>query len=297
LRKTPAEVVAASKDVVAVRAALDALRARPDPAARPALLGRFADLMAQGVKRDAGGYLRAAILQALRPVAGPEDVPLLTQATETYEFLPPNRSEEGTLLRATALVVLNEVDSTLAAYHATRLLADPHTSRLSGEPAATAVRVLAAIDQRLPLYYYALHQPEPQSEVLSECLKNLAGMPAALLPHLLTRHGATRDEVVLVGLLDLALEYEPVDFVRDFMRSTRLYAVYHYLVTRLVASHVGRWLAVVAGEAHGETDPRKMGLLEEALALGRPDPVVQAALGEIRERRAVGAAPGGGRRR
>lgn len=280
------DLVARDKDPRAVRAALEVLKQRPTLDARPILHARFEALAADGIKRDAGTYLRAAILQALRPIAQPADLPFLERAAATYEFLPPTRSEEAGLLRSTALVVMNELDSRLAGFHAVRLLADPFNSRLSGEPALTAVHVLAAIDHFDPLYYYALHQPQPQSDVLSECLRSLAGLPPTLVPGLVERHGPTRDEVVLVGLFDLLLEHDDPTFVRQWMPATKLYAVYHYLVTRLVATPAPRWLALLAEQAERERDPRKLALLEEALALGRPDPVTQGALARVRARRA-----------
>src|SRR5262245_35031086 len=173
-------ILATEKDVQAVRAAVEVLKAHPTPAARQVLRERFEHYAADGVRRDAGAYLRSAILQALRPIALPDDTPLLEQAATTYEFLPPGRSEEGALLRSAALLTLDAVDPARATLHCIRLLADPHTSRLSGEPAVTAVRVLAAEGNTGPLYYYALHQQGPQSDVLSECLKSLAGLPQSL---------------------------------------------------------------------------------------------------------------------
>ncbi len=280
------EIVAGEKDTRAVRAALTVLVERPTLEARPALVARFEHLMADGVKRDAGAYLRAAILTALRSVALPEDAPMLERAARTYEFLPPTRSEEAHQLRSGALVVLNEIEPKLAGLHAVRLLADAHTSRLSGEPALTAARLLAAQEQILPLYYYALHQPAPQSEVLAECLKNLAGLPEAAALELVERHGASEDEVALVGVVDLALALEPVDWVRGFMRSTTKYAVYHYLLTRLAASHAPRWLGLLAEAAAQERDDRKLRLVEEALELAGPDRRMLEALETARRRRA-----------
>jgi len=285
------EIVAGEKDTRAVRAALTVLTERPTPEARQALVGRFEQLMADGVKRDAGAYLRAAILTALRPVALPEDAPRLERATRTYEFLPPTRSEEAHQLRSAALVVLNEIEPKLAGLHAVRLLADPHTSRLSGEPALTAARLLAAQELLHPLYHYALHHYEllpPEQrvpEVLAECLKSLAGVPASLVTELVEKYGSSDNEVVLVGLLDLVLEYEPVDYVRSLMRTTTKYAVYHYLVTRLVASHAPRWLGVLAEAAAQERDGRKLALVEEALELGGPDRRMTEALETVRRRR------------
>jgi hypothetical protein len=289
------EIVESEKDVQALRAALDVLKQRPVWEAKPALLARYAVLAADGVKRDAGTYLRAAILQALRTLVRPDDLPLLEQAASTYEYLPPTHSEEAGLLRSTALVMLNEVDGALAAYHAVRLLNDPETSPLSGEPSLTAVRLLAAQENRLPLYAYALYQGrlgQPSlSEVVSECLKSLAGMPASLLPAVIDTYRASEDEAVLVGLVDLALAYSShpaaAEFVRQFLSATRQYAVYRYLVVRLVTSHNARLLPELARQAERDTDPRRLALLEEALALGAGDPHVKAALAALRSSKAA----------
>jgi hypothetical protein len=275
-------VLAVDKDVQAIRAALEVLQQHPTPAARPVLRERFEHYAADGVRRDTGTYLRAAILQALRPIALRDDLSLLERAAGTFEFLPPGRSEEGALLRSAALVTMDAVDPRLAAYHCIRLLADRYTSRLSGEPAVTAVRVLAAQGNDSPLYYYALHQPDPQSDVLSECLKNLAKLPAALAAGLIEKYGASNDEVVLVGLLDMVLEAGDSPFIHEFLTRTDKYAVYHYLVTRLMDRPTRAALDELGRQAQTERDPRKLSLLEEALLLGRADPITQAALAAVR---------------
>ncbi len=275
-------ILATDKDVQAIRAAVEVLKTHPTPAARRVLRERFEHYAADGVRRDTGAYLRAAILQALRPIALPDDVPLLERAAATYEFLPPGRSEEGALLRSAALVTLDAVDPRLAALHSIRLLADPHTSRLSGEPAVTAVRVLAAQANIWPLYYYALHQTNPQSEVLSESLKYLAGLPAALSAELVDKYGASDDEVVLVGLLDMVLDAGGGPFIHKFLSATDKFAVYHYLVTRLVAKPTAAGLAELGQQAQHERNPRKLGILAEALVLGRTDPHLQSTLAAVR---------------
>ncbi len=287
------EIVEREKDVRALRAALDVLKQRPASQARPALLARYAVLAADGVKRDAGTYLRAAILQALRSLVQPDDLPLLEQAASTYEYLPPGRSEEAGQLRSTALVVMFEVDAHLAAYHAVRLLNDRETSPLSGEPALTAARLLAAQENRWPLYGYVLHPPEPLlSEVVSECLKGLAGMPASLLAGLLEKYHESHDEAVLVGLIDLALEYgdhpAAAGFVREFLAGTRQYAAYRYLAVRLVTDHNPHHLPELVRLAGQESDPRRLAILEEALALGASDPHVKAALKALHAPRSTG---------
>lgn len=276
------QVLAHVKDIQGVRAALEVLSRHHLPAARPALRACYEHYAEDGVRRDAGTYLRAATLQALRPLADASDLPLLEHAANTYEFLPPARSEEASLLRSTALVVMHDVDERLARFHAVRLLADPYTSRLSGEPAITAVRVLVAGGYLEPLYYYALHQPVPDSDVLSECLKNLAGLPPSLLPRLVDKYASSDDEMVLVGLLDLALAADQAAFVHEFLRTTTKYVVYRYGVAQLVASHTERWLAELAQQAQHERNARKLAILEEALSLGRADAIIQTVLAAVR---------------
>jgi hypothetical protein len=281
-------IVAGDRDSLNLRAALEVLQAHPVGQARDVLLEAFAYFMADGVRRDAGTYLRSAILHALRPVATPEDLPLLEKAAATYEFLPPGRSEEAVLLRSTALVLVNELDDKLGALHSVRLLADRHTSPLSGEPALTAVRVLAAGERFEPLYYYALHQTAPQSDVLSECLRSLSGLPEALRQELVEKYGDTDDEVVLVGLLDMVLDSRDGSrFLAGFLAKTRQLAVYRYLVTRLVAAHQEPWLAELERQAGTEIDTAKLKILEDALALGRDDPAIHRALAAVRRRRSV----------
>src|SRR5258708_23716367 len=87
------KVLSDEKDVQAIRAALEVLKQHPLPAARPVLRARFEHYAADGVRRDTGTYLRAAIVQALLPVALLDDSPLLERAATTYEFLPPCQSE------------------------------------------------------------------------------------------------------------------------------------------------------------------------------------------------------------
>ncbi len=281
-------ILEVDRDTLNLRAALGVLQARPVRQGRAALLQLFDYYMADGVRRDAGTYLRAAILQALRPVALAEDLPLLEKAAATYEFLPPTHSEEAVLLRSAALVLINELDDKLGALHSVRLLADAHTSRLSGEPALTAVRVLAAAERFEPLYYYALHQTSPQSDVLSECLRSLSRLPQALRQELIDKYAAGDDEVVLVGLLDMVIDSgADSGYIAGALATLRHLAVYRYLVTRLVATHHPPWLSDLVRQAGRENDPARLKILEEALELGRDDPAVQRAQAEARRQKAA----------
>ncbi len=262
-----------------LQAALDVLAdyAEDDPRPRPALLARYADYGA-GARRDTGGFERAALLRALRPVARGEDAALLERAVLTYEFIPPfagpTEGEVAAGLRSVALVALNTVDETLAGYHAARLLIDRYTSDMSGEPAVTAARVLAAQGRPLPLYGYLLRDREAGlgvAEVVAECLRGLEKAPASALRPLVERYLGSGDEFVLLGLFDLLLARADRtafdDDIVGFARATRLYNVYRYLVSAIVAGRDDALIDRLAGLAADEEDRLKAEILDEALAL------------------------------
>lgn len=275
LAATPDEQVAYAlrlldreRNVEVLRAALDLLAARGDPALRPAFLRRYDYYDRDGVRRDPGGTLRIALLHALRPLARPEDAALLERAATTYEFLYGEATGD---LRAAGLLALNEVDDTLAGYHAVRLLADKYTSPLSGEPALMAVRVLAAQGQLLPLYAYVTGAELGVGDVVAESLRSLTTLPASLLPALVERYRESEDEIVLLGLFDLLLAHAARDeymaFVLDFLRASALLNIYRYLVSILVASREAALIAALETMAEEEPNPNKAAILRDALAL------------------------------
>jgi hypothetical protein len=269
--------------------ALRVLDSTTDPAARPVLLRLYAHYAADGVRRDPGTSLRVALLRALRPLLGYPDLPLLETAVATYEFLPPTRAEAAHELRALALL-LHDLDPARALWDAVRLLADPHTSFMSGEPGVTAARLLGAEEQWLPLYYYVVHQQPGVSEVRSECLRRLARLPVALLPAVLAQYADSEDEIVLAGLYDLLLTHpthaEHYPRLLAFLRATHFYDVYRYLVASIVADHKADLLPPLLDIAAAERDPRKVEILRAALDLIGSDPDVQPVILALEKRSA-----------
>jgi hypothetical protein len=235
------ELVAKERDIGLINAATATLADVADASTRPGLHRVYADLNADPTKRDPGCHTRAALLRALRPILTPEDGDLLGRACATYEELPTGGGMEEVAhgLRGLALVMLAETDETLASFHAARLLVDPRTHPMSGEPAATAARVLAAQGQLLPLYGYALGGGH-LSEVIAECLRGLVDVPGPLLPDLIAEHLASEDETVLLGLFDLLLAERHrgvgVRIALDFIRSAGQLDMVRYLATTLVVS-------------------------------------------------------------
>ena len=255
-----------------VEEALTVLASAPgDARARAALLDTYARFESASGRGDQGCYGRMALLRALRPLARREDAALLAHAASTYEFLPPGRSEVAAGLRSTALVVLNDVDEQLAAYHAVRLLTDEHTSPLSGEPAITAAQTLAMQGQYLPLYGYAVRTDATSPEIVAECLRSLKGVPLSVLRPLVDRYIASPHEIIVLGLFELLLEHPErqsfLPLIVEFLRETKLIDLYRWLVTTALTSREPKLIAAIKALEREENDPRKLGILHDAFAL------------------------------
>lgn len=271
------------RNELVLRAALQVLTDHPRPQLRPKLLAQYDHYDANGIKRDPSGYARAAIIKTLQQVARREDIALFERAATTYEFLPPSRDESTAMIRAAGLVALDALDTVLAGFHAARLLLDPYTMMMSGEPAATAVRVLADQGQTLPLYAYAINydvlaEPHRRPEIVSECLRHLQRLPPSLLPPLVEKIRAANNELMLVGLFDLLLNHparaEWLPLVWEFLRSTRSYSLHRFLVTTIVAGRERDLLHELMAIAQDEQDQTKTQNLRDAFALMRGDPAI-----------------------
>lgn len=288
------EVLAGSSSNEAILGALAALSETPTPGRREPLLAAFARLSAP--RKDPGGFLREAVLRALRPVAGAEDVALLESAVSTIEPSPQDMAG-GTALRATALVNLSDLDPELSGFHAAAMLAaadDPRrTSLMNGEPAVTAARVLGALGQQLPLVVALRGMANLHGDVYAECLRQLEGVPGSLLGTILEAAAGDRRESVQLGLCDLLVNHRPAPALEAaaarFLRETRDADLYRYLVASAVAERRAELIAVIAAAASEEQDRGRLGILAEQLGVRRGDDLVAGALAVV-ERRLEGLA-------
>ncbi len=261
------ELIETSRDLEVVRPALKTIEERADPALRPLLHRKYLWCAEQPGRRDASGFIRAAIVRALRPIAHPDDRPILDRALVTYQM--QGMYELCAELRAAALLTLNEIDPELAAYHASRLLTDPLTG-FSGEPGLTAARLLGAQGELPALFAVAVWQ-HGRPEVVAECLRQLTNLPASLLPLLAERYREVEDEQLLLGFFDLLLAHparaEWADEIDLFLQTTELLDLYGLIVTQIVAARdevlVGRLRELAAAEGHSA----KLELLRHALDL------------------------------
>lgn len=293
--------------------ALTALTHAPATQTRPILLRLYAFYDEAGVKRDAGGDLRMAVLGALLPLADSQDQVLAERAVTTYEFLPPKREECASGLRAAGLVLLSNLDPVLASYHGTRLLVDEYTSRMSGEPAVSAARLLAGQGSQfpfqgwlLPLYSYLFAPHECHPEVEAECLRHLAKAPASIVETVLSHYTAptsigigipvprheTKDDVVLLGLFDLVLACSTnrlcLSFLEAFLRETQRDEVYHSVLTTIIATHAPQPWKVMLQVAREERRPEKIDLLLSALTLAQPDPALAQVIRDLQQQKERG---------
>ncbi|MBX3015311.1 MAG: hypothetical protein KF832_27575 [Caldilineaceae bacterium] len=273
-----------------ILAALQTLARIPHEAAttaRPALLNLYQHYSSRGQKQDPAAYLRAAIVRALREIVRPADGPFLAQVTETFIFPPPEFLEEGAMLRSAALLALAEVDDDLARYHAVRLLANEHTNRMSGEPALTAAKMLAAQGEDLPLYFYVMQDSaRVVPEVVSICLGNLINLRTDLLPGVISRYAEATNEVILVGLFDLLLNHQAGiqggDFLVQFLQQSTQLDAYRYLVVTMVTSGNPDVVQYLLNASRIGLPKAKIAILREALSLGMStDPTVTRLLEQL----------------
>jgi hypothetical protein len=284
-----AELLAGKHGKDVMQAALAVLADNPDPAARDAILRLYAYYAANKGVRDQGAYFRRALLDALRPIARRADADLLAQAANTYEFWPPDFAEDAVVLRAAGLIALAEVDEETARFHAARLLVDPYVQPMSGEPAASAARVLGALGELTVLWSYVMAEHPPQlAEVVAECLRQLVAVPEPLLAGLIERFGAQAPLASRLGLVHLLIHHaggpQGRDYLRRQLQETRDSDVYRYIVMSMVASAREPLLADLLESAKTVQNREKLAVLAEAFDLLAHQPQFRAEAQSIKRR-------------
>lgn len=288
LRADPAQQRAYAAELIAqgdlgelLPQVLSALGPPFDPAIRPALVSRY-KAFDSSRRTDPGAYNRCRLLAALAPIATSDDLDLFVDAVERVER-SAQEANGPSALRAAALAGLEQIDPQSAVYYAMRLLADHGaTSEMTGEPAVTAVRVLANLGQENVLYYHALTAGRmANSEALGEAIRSLVNLPASVIDDAIGRFGANLDDVVAAGACDLALASGPTDtamtYVRGVLESER-HDLAGYLMMAIAALRKPAWLDVLYRRADGETNRTRMEMLIPALKAVVGDPKAKAAI-------------------
>ncbi len=262
-----ASLLEAHRDLDLLLAALAALAEAPSAAHLPALRALWAWAADAGPKRDPAGFVRSAILRALRDIASPADFALFDSATRIFE--PSIQDRGGPVgVRAAGLISLFNVDQEAATYRAVELLADTaRTSRGDGEPAVTAARILGEAQAYAPLLLCVLSDGAYPAEVLAECLRGLAPAPAAAALAASAHFAADPRETIQLGLCELVIGHPSavlLPTLGELLRTAGIDIV-RYLAVAVVASRRDDLLEPVLASAREATSRVRVAAFGEAL--------------------------------
>ncbi len=179
-------------------------------------------------KRDKAGLLREGLTRLLVHIEHPDDADIYKLGVETYHFQPVDDVAQN--LRAVALAGLAPIDPPLACLYATRFLGEPYTSVFNCEPAMTAIKVLVASNQRLPIYQFLLRgggemAQSARGELSGMALESLGDdFPFRLYEDLIELYQAIDQPTATMGIVNWIIEdrrqalYERLE---DVILSTR----------------------------------------------------------------------------
>lgn len=257
----------AARDLDVVQLAITILCHQESAELREEFLRKYHWCEAQPHRRDGGGYIRAAIIRALRPICSPQDSALFQRAILTYEMDGP--TEICGDLRAAGLLAMNDLDPDLAANYAARFLHDPQIT-FSGDPTSTAVRLLASHRNLAPIFGM-VSWGTGRNDVVAEGLRNLTDIQADLLPMLVDRYIGNEDEQIILGLFELLLGHpsrdEWVSTTETWFRTTTVMDLYGIVAIQVVASRSEMLITMLRNLRESEVDRLRQGLLDQALAL------------------------------
>jgi hypothetical protein len=139
---------------------------------------------------------------------------------------------------------------------------------MSGEPAATAARLLATQGHAL-LLYQRLLGPEVPAEVAAACLPGLQAAPPSVLAALAEQHRASNDPALLLALTDLLLQHAESERLAPTLgtviEQTADLDLVRYAAAAVVAGRKPPLIAML--RAHATLSGPRGELVREALAL------------------------------
>ena len=203
------------------------VRATLDGSHRLALRDKCLAYFADG-KRDKAGLLRESLTRLLVHIEHPADADIYTLGLETYYLQPVDDVAQN--LRAVALAGLAPIDPPLACLYATRFLGEPYTSVFNCEPAMTAIKVLVASNQRLPIYQFLLRggaemAQTGRGELTGVALESLGSdFPLSLYQNLIEQYQAIDQPTATMGIINCIIDGRVAalyDRLEDVILSTR----------------------------------------------------------------------------
>lgn len=204
-----------------------AVRGTLDDSHRPALRAKAFGFYAEP-KRDKAGMLRESLTRLLVHIEHHEDIDLYRLGIETYHLQPVDDVAQN--LRAVALAGMAPIDPALACLYATRFLGEGHTSVFNCEPALTAIDVLVASNQRLPIFQFLLHNGgrmanSGRGELTGKALESLgADFPAHLYEQLIDLYQDIDQPTASMGIINCIIDGRQAalyDRLEGVIRDTR----------------------------------------------------------------------------
>jgi hypothetical protein len=210
------------------------------------------------------------LLRALRELATAADVPLLLAATRTFEHIPPSFEEVAHGIRAEGLHRLLEVDGDLARWRAIEMLADGQDNPVTGEPARTAIRVLASAGELTLLYGIALNNPYgllPAAR--AESLLWLDGLPDDRLRMVIDRFLEKDEPNLLLPVIELGVERR-VDWLEDVLINALVATsdldAFRYAILQATARHRSDLVERLRGRLDSKEQAEKLAVILEVRA-------------------------------
>ncbi|TAK22830.1 MAG: hypothetical protein EPO26_10265 [Chloroflexota bacterium] len=263
----------------AIEPALKLLASDPPTEARLTLRDLYWAFHREPIRRDIDCELRTSIVEMLRTLNSGADADIAEAAISTIQPTPPGMVDVAQPLRAGGLLLMAQIDPEIAAYHAAALVTDPHTSAFSGEPAATAIRLLAGMRQFLPIWG-AARRPGLPPEALAAALEALGGAPASLVLTLLHDHLTAATARGPEGEADILV-------IGDAAFTGRFAAMYEAIADRVAATtnvNLARYLAVAARRSADEAAIEAMRAAAQRASMPIRDAIAES-IPPARERR------------
>ena len=180
-----------------------------DESHRPVLRDKYTGYY-EDSKRDKAGILRESITRLLVHIEHPDDLDIYQLGVDTYYLQPVDDVAQN--LRAVALAGMAPIDSDLACIYAARFLGEPFTSVFNSEPAMTALDVLVASHQRLPIYQFLLHSGAGMArtgrgELTGKALESLGeDFPLRLYAQLIDQYQELDQPTASMGIISWVTE-------------------------------------------------------------------------------------------
>ncbi len=258
----------------------DAVRATLDESHREIPREKYLRFHEDG-KRDKAGMLRESITRLLVHIEHPADADIYQLGVETYYLQPVDDVAQN--LRAVALAGLAPIDPPLACLYAARFLGEPYTSVFNCEPALTAVDVLVASNQRLPIYQFLLRDgltmaQTRRGELTGKALESLGDdFPLRLYAALIDQYAEIDQPTASMGIINAVIARRATtlyDRLERLILATGDADLRRYGLVMMAAARddeLGERLLRMAGVARREDVPLYIEALDICRQPGRDD--------------------------